>query len=799
MANNYADVVEQLRAAGLCGYGIDDGLTIGRMTRCRIDGDREKRGWYILHELQLASGDVVLVGSYGMWQGDNNNAQKIELTDRKLTGEQVAAMKKRLAEDRKRAKAVRQREAERAARRAAAAWDKCQPTGDSDYLAKKGVHAHGVRFSPSGAMVLPMQDTAGIVHGLQIIRPAGKGRRLGKEFWPAGVQKQGHFALIGMPHDVVLVAEGYATGASLHEATGLPVVIAFDAGNLGPVVAAIRKRYRQVRMLVCADDDNMQKCRACKARIDLDADPETCPHCGEPHRAQNAGVMNATAAALEAGGGWVKPVFADHAGRVARFFEHGTKITDFNDLHAAEGLHVVRRQIDARISELGWTTPRREDPGEAIEGGKGKEPLRPMASLGHILKRFPLVYAGGGAVFDRQEHLMMTVSDMRDACLSRQLHRAWAEHPDREIVRKTEVGFDPAGEDPNITCNLWGGWPTEPKAGDCTKLLELLRHMCSADRQPEKLYQWVLRWIAYPIKKPGAKMKTALVLHGPQGTGKNMFFEALMAIYGDYGRVIDQPAIEDKHNDWASRKLFLIADEVVARSDLYHVKNKLKALITGDWIRINPKNIAAYDERNHANMVFLSNEAMPVALEEDDRRHAVIWTPGNLPAEFYAAVAREIKQGGVAALNDYLLNVDLGEFKPSTRPPLTDAKMELVRLGLDSPSRWYYEIMTGDVGRLKLTPALAVDAYDAYRIWCGRNGVKPAPAAKFYNALMRKHNVERARKRYYVGGALSNPVSVLLLAPGDGAIAPPDQREPNWLTDAIEAFKTALRDYREST
>lgn len=34
----------------------------------------------------------------------------------------------------------------------------------------------------------------------------------------------------------------------------------------------------------------------------------------------------------------------------------------------------------------------------------------------------------------------------------------------------------------------------------------------------------------------------------------------------------------------------MIADEVVARSDVYHIKNKLKALITGYSIRINPKN-----------------------------------------------------------------------------------------------------------------------------------------------------------------------------------------------------------------
>ena len=92
-------------------------------------------------------------------------------------------------------------------------------------------------------------------------------------------------------------------------------------------------------------------------------------------------------------------------------------------------------------------------------------------------------------------------------------------------------------------------------------------------------------------------MRTALIFHGPQGTGKNLFFEAIMAIYGEYGRIVGQAEIEDKFNDWASRKLFLIADEVVARQELYHVKNKLKSFVTGEWIRINPKNVAAHDER----------------------------------------------------------------------------------------------------------------------------------------------------------------------------------------------------------
>ena len=138
-----------------------------------------------------------------------------------------------------------------------------------------------------------------------------------------------------------------------------------------------------------------------------------------------------------------------------------------------------------------------------------------------------------------------------------------------------------------------------------------------------------------------------------------------------YGRVVGQDQVEDKYNGWASRLLFLLADEVVARSDLYQVKNKLKSLITGDWIEINQKHVASYPERNHVNIVFMSNEPMPVVLEEDDRRHAVIWTPQKLDQAFYEKVFAEIDAGGVEALHDMLLSLPLEDFHPAMPPPDT--------------------------------------------------------------------------------------------------------------------------------
>lgn len=800
MASNYDDVIAQLECAGL----QIDHLVIGRMTRVKIEGDRERRGWYALHEVTLSGGESVIVGTYGVWRGDDNGAQKITLTKHAMTPEQKAAIRARLAEDKKRADQIRGAEIARAAQVADRAWRACIPTGESDYLIRKGVRAHGVRFSPKGAMVIPMMDTGGRVFGLQFIlsRSTHRSRiertERDKEYWPPGLDKKGHFHLIGgTPTWCLLLAEGYATAASLHEATGLPVAIAFDAGNLLPVAQALHKRYRSARILVCADDDAFGKCDNCKAPVRTESPDPNCPACGEPHRRENAGVLRAEAAALAVGGQWVRPVFPDADARWPAFVERGTKITDFNDLHLAAGLPLVRQQIEDAIRRYGWAAP--DAPRTPKTGGAGSKDLKPFETTEELLERFSLVYGQGGTVFDHAEHQLLGLSDMRDACMSREIHRRWQEHPERRIVRVDEVGFDPAGDDPRIKCNLWAGWPTVPKAGKCEDLLDLLRHMCAADAKPEELYQWVLRWLAYPIQHPGAKMKTAIVMHGPQGTGKNMFFEAVMQIYGRYGWVIDQSAIEDKFNDWASRKLFLIADEVVARSEMFHIKNKLKSFVTGEQIRINPKNMAAYWEANHVNLVFLSNERMPVVLEEDDRRHAVIWTPTKLGQDFYAAVYAELRSGGSAALHDYLLHLPLGDFAPHTLPPMTEAKAELIELSRDSTTRFALLWLDGLLDGVPLVPAPSEDVYALYQSWCQRQGIgRAAPLNKFVDALLKKHGFTgghgKGGRKWCQFTAARKQLSFVF---PPGAQGPGDGRsEAAWLGDCVEKFRNAVSDLK---
>lgn len=811
--SNLDDVISQLQASGLV---VDRPLVPNKFLRFKVEGDREKRGWAKLFEFAGADGELLLTGSYGVWRGDDRGAIKVELPklERKRADPAVlAAIKARQAEDAKRVEAQRRAEVQRHAAKATRWWAECSPTGESPYLTKKGLppgKLYGARLSPTGNLVIPAQDGKGATFGLQVIfqgNPREKKREVGKLFTPAGMEKKGKWFQIGSPAasgGIIVVCEGFATGASIHEATGLPVAVAFDAGNLQPVAEALAKMHRnRLKMLFAADDDYLGTCRECK-EYTLVAEP-ACGHCGKPHGKENTGVSRARTAALAVDGAVVVPVFEG---------ERPTNRkgpTDFNDLHTwpAGGLDAVRCQVEASLSARGWSVAAGKllaavapAPGAEGEGGGDRGAMRSVIPVHEAAHKFALVYGGKGTLFDFEEHLLVPKADVLDILPE----HGWRDlRPIKRVVRLSEVGFDPAGTDPGIVCNLWGGWPTVPKEGKCQVLLELLEYLCSEEPNARDVYRWILKWLAFPIQHPGAKMKTALVVHGPQGTGKNLFFESVMQIYGEYGRIIDQGAIEDKFNDWASRKLFLIADEVVARQELFHVKNKLKGLITGDWIRINPKNVSAHDERNHVNMVFLSNEFQPTPLEKDDRRHTVIWTPTSLPPSFYLAVRDELRDGGVAALHHHLLSLDLGDFDEHAKAPMTRAKQDLIDVSLGSVERFHRDWAAGDTPH-PFCPITSAELYKAYRKWCQTEGVGRPREMNHVTAYFAKlkdwrrghqdryetaHYTDLKRCRFIIPS--SEDLGAAVKAGLKDYRQPDSKTKAQWLTDCWLDFKGSLK------
>jgi len=192
---------------------------------------------------------------------------------------------------------------ETAAQQARALWSSASvQINGHPYLEKKAVNAHGVRRS-GDRLLVPVMDAAGTLHGIQAIGADGAKR------FNTGATLSGHFHLIGKPAGRLYLCEGYATGATIREATGAAVAVAFHAGNLKAVAKVLREAHPGAELVVCADDDRDTK--------------------------GNPGVAHARAAAAAAGGLVLVP----------RFRRPGPGDTDFNDLARSEGLAAVRAQL----------------------------------------------------------------------------------------------------------------------------------------------------------------------------------------------------------------------------------------------------------------------------------------------------------------------------------------------------------------------------------------------------------------------------------------------------------------------
>jgi putative DNA primase/helicase len=273
----------------------------GTLRRFHVEGDRlrTENGWYLLH------GDDPPAGAFGCWKRGVSETWSAKPAET-LSPAEKRSLRERMETARAERERVQSEIHAEARRRAAEIWKAADPApADHTYFVRKGIKPHGVRVS-RGSLVVPLRDTAGKLQGVQFIDQTG-----GKKYL-TGTRKTGaYFAIGGKPTGVLYLCEGFATGASIHEAIGAAVAVAFDAGNLRAVAEALREKFPHLRIVICADNDAWTE--------------------------GNPGVTKACEAAEVASGVVIIPNFQDVSGRP----------TDYNDLHKKSGLEEVRRQIES--------------------------------------------------------------------------------------------------------------------------------------------------------------------------------------------------------------------------------------------------------------------------------------------------------------------------------------------------------------------------------------------------------------------------------------------------------------------
>lgn len=328
---NSAEIIDAFRQAMRAeGLGTDDAIVAdGRAHRYHVKDDRpsEKNGVFALHA------DGTPAGWFGSHRGGFAVHTWVSKRIDTLTADEREKHRKRMeAACTAREKEERRRHDE-AARKAVAIWSKAAPAPENHpYLARKRVQSYGLRAATwrkwerdaagkwaerafPGALLVPLRNAAGELRSLQAILPEKAANDRDKDFLFGG-EKRACWFWIGEPagDGPLLLAEGYATGASLHEATGYPVAVAFDAGNLQPVALAVRAKYPAAALVIAADND---------------------------HKTEgNPGLSKARAAARAAGAALAWPEFAED--------EPGT---DWNDSAAIHGAAPLRAAVAKAIEE----------------------------------------------------------------------------------------------------------------------------------------------------------------------------------------------------------------------------------------------------------------------------------------------------------------------------------------------------------------------------------------------------------------------------------------------------------------
>nr|EKP9899137.1 DNA primase [Escherichia coli] len=204
---------------------------------------------------------------------------------------------------------------------------------EHEYLTRKGIlAAPGVRLNNKNELVIPFSNSRGEIRSYQRIPvTGGKDARILKDS-----EKTGNWFTFGTPENgrPLLFAEGYATAASLHEATGLPVLMTVDAGNMIDVAENARQIWTDSPFVFCADNDHQRKI--------------------------NKGVSSAQKAAASTHGEVIIPAFTEA--------EKAQGLTDFNDLDASRGRDAFQRAMNAQLEYIGIPTPNNDttDRREAI-------------------------------------------------------------------------------------------------------------------------------------------------------------------------------------------------------------------------------------------------------------------------------------------------------------------------------------------------------------------------------------------------------------------------------------------------
>jgi hypothetical protein len=345
---------------------------------------------------------------------------------------------------------------------------------------------------------------------------------------------------------------------------------------------------------------------------------------------------------------------------------------DANDIHRKDGTEALRTMIDTEKPRHGRRKSR-----TAAGATEADDP-----DLVEMNEDFAVVQVGGKVrviFFEQDERgcklpVYQSIADFRNFHAKRRKSLPnsrggtreigfgdwWIGHPDRR--QHDAVVYDPGNPGDGRCLNLWRGFTREPKPGDCSAYMKHVADNICAGNAEHCAY--LLDWMAYCMQHPGTRAHVAVVLKGKEGVGKGVLVFWLGQLFGSHFRHVTHGRhLTGNFNAHLQQCSLLFADEAFFAGDRTH-ESVLKRLITEDTIDIEPKGLDLHRVRNCLHIVMASNSDWVVPAGADARRFFVLDVADTQKqnGEYFAAIEKQMKAGGLEALLYELLNRDLSNF-----------------------------------------------------------------------------------------------------------------------------------------
>jgi len=392
-----------------------------------------------------------------------------------------------------------------------------------------------------------------------------------------------------------------------------------------------------------------------------------------------------------------------HSGIAVQILHPETQGVDWLDVLVEEGPEALEGAIDQfpifdpKAPEL------HADWGRVLKPGEKPDPVKEMVR--ELNKRHFVVAAGAKVCVATEGHnpqtgrptlALGTPADFRLRYSNRFVDVEGEDEPIADVWLKNKrrrqyegIIFAP-GEDHPGFFNLYQGFTVKPEAGDCSLYWDHVREViCNGNNEH---YQYLRKWMAHMIQRPGELPGVGIVVTGKQGTGKGVFVEALGELIGIHYMVLyrlDQ--VTGRFNNHLRDVLLLYANEAVTTGDKAS-EGVIKGLITDPTLPIEQKFVDVVQIKNCLRLIVTSNDERPVPIGMDDRRFLVLEASDAYKEDkaYFGNLLRQMDAGGTEALMYDLMTEDLTGFDVRTAPR-SRYSFDVKLRGAEPIDRWWYE------------------------------------------------------------------------------------------------------------